>query len=120
MKYCAEQGCRKLISSGRYCDDHKRRRKKKAWHSNYKSFYNSTAWKDLRSFIYQRDRGLCQRCGKFVFGKDAHCHHIIPISEAPELKLHPDNIKLLCPECHVIEEEKIRDKNMPKYFKTVK
>ena len=118
MKYCGEQGCTTLISSGFYCPDHRRRRKRKNnyRHSN-KSFYNSAVWKRLTAYIYERDKGLCQRCGKFVHGRDAHSHHVIPVREAPHLKLEPTNIILLCNNCHVIVENELRQESVPEYFK---
>ena len=115
MKYCAEQGCKTLISSGRYCDDHKRRKKEKPVYSKNRSFYRTQAWKDLKAFCYQRDKGCCQRCGKFVFGKRAHHHHRIPISVRPDLKLDPDNIVTVCPPCHMILENEEKEK-MKKNF----
>ena len=114
MKYCGEQGCTNLITKGFYCDDHKRRRKKKVWHSSNKSFYNSQAWKDLTSFVYQRDKGCCRRCGKFVFGRQAHHHHVVPIQINPSLKLDADNVILLCNKCHPIVEEETMEKYFPK------
>ena len=114
MKYCAEQGCNILISSGRYCLDHKRRKKDKPVYSKNKSFYKTQGWKDLTSFVYQRDKGCCQRCGKFVFGKQAHHHHIVPIQIDPSLKLDPDNVTLLCNKCHPIVEEETMEKYFPK------
>lgn len=118
MKYCGEQGCTKLISTGRYCLDHRRRKRKprKSYKHDNKSLYNSAVWKRLVAFVYERDKGCCQRCGKFVHGKDAHSHHIIPVVKAPHLKLNPDNIKLLCSKCHVIEENKSEQKEIPSYF----
>lgn len=118
MKYCGEQGCRNLISSGRYCNDHRRRRKSNNnyRHSN-KSFYNSAVWKRLSDYVYERDKGLCQRCGRFTHGRDAHRHHIIPVAEAPELKLDPNNVELLCNKCHVIVENEMRQKSVPEYFR---
>lgn len=109
MKYCNEQGCRTLIATGRYCIDHKRKYKKKPWQSNNKSFYRSQAWIDLKGFVYQRDRGMCQRCRKFVFGKDAHSHHIVPIRVNPKLKLVADNITLLCSKCHMVVEDETNE-----------
>lgn len=114
MKYCGEQGCTTLISSGRYCADHKRRYKKRVVYSKNKSFYNTQAWKDLKAFCYQRDKGCCQRCGRFVFGKRAHAHHIVPIQINPSLKLDPDNIMLLCNKCHPIVEEETMEMYKPK------
>ena len=118
MKYCGEQGCTNLIAKGFYCLDHRRRRKKtKRYKHDNKSLYNSAVWKRLTSYVYERDKGCCQRCGKFVHGRDAHNHHIIPVADAPHLKLEPSNIKLLCSKCHVIEEQELRDKSVPDYFK---
>ena len=117
MKYCGEQGCTNLISTGFYCADHRRRRKKpKRYKHDNKSLYNSGVWKRLTAFIYEDRKGKCERCGKFVFGKDAHNHHVIPVREAPHLKLDPNNIRLLCGKCHVIEENEIETKNVPSYF----
>lgn len=113
MKYCHEQGCKNLISSGRYCDDHKRRSRNKG--SNNKSFYNSQAWRDLKSFCYQRDGGRCTKCLKFVFGHSAQHHHIIPVNKRPDLKLDADNITTLCPKCHMLEEKKSYDKPKHKF-----
>lgn len=108
MKYCDFNGCNSKIERGRYCEDHGRsdkdRKKKNIYHNTNKSFYNSAAWKSMRQFIYERERGCCQRCGKFVFGKQAQVHHIVPVKANHLLKLEPRNLKLLCPPCHSIEE----------------
>lgn len=121
-KYCDFNGCRNKISQGSYCKEHKRERKKKIkkqiYHHSNKSFYNSDAWKSMRSFIYERERGYCQRCKKFVFGRNAHVHHVIPIKEDDTLKLEPNNLRLLCRDCHMIEEnEEKKSTVFPSYFK---
>lgn len=113
MKYCAEQGCRTLINSGRYCENHRRRKRKKTFYSKNRSFYRTQAWKDLKAFVYQRDKGCCVRCGKFVFGKLAHHHHIIPISVRPDLKLDPENVVTCCAQCHPILETESNEKYKP-------
>ncbi|MFD2628737.1 HNH endonuclease [Oceanobacillus kapialis] len=114
MRYCGEQGCKNLISKGRYCADHKRKSKRT---NNYrhknKSLYNTQAWKDLTAYVYERDKGCCQRCGKFVFGKKAHSHHVIPVKIRPDLRLVADNVKLLCNVCHPIVEEETMEKYFP-------
>jgi 5-methylcytosine-specific restriction protein A len=128
MKYCDFNGCNNKIERGAYCEEHKRsiqsiRRKKKKkyiYHHDNKQFYNSKPWKNMRSYIYERERGLCQRCGRFVFGKKAHVHHVIPIKEDPTLRLDENNLMLLCPRCHIEEENKDKEKQpivFPSYFK---
>lgn len=63
----------------------------------------------MRSVIYERERGCCQRCGKFVFGRAAHVHHVVPVKKNSNLKLDPNNLRLLCSKCHVIEENEGED-----------
>lgn len=123
MKYCQFNGCSNKISKGAYCEDHRRvspskKKPKNIYHHKNKSFYKTEAWKDLRSEVYERAHGCCEECGKFVFGRTAHCHHIVPIKENPLLKLEPNNIKLVCPQCHVkIENEEKTKKVFASYFK---
>lgn len=127
MKYCDFNGCSTKIIKGAYCDDHKRskasaRKKRKnniktIYHHDNKQFYNSKSWESTRSFVYERERGCCQRCGSFVFGRRAHVHHVIPIKKDSTLKLDPNNLKLFCPQCHIIEEnEDKQEKVFPSYF----
>ncbi len=123
MKYCDFNGCDNKIAGGAYCSEHKRKRPKRKrknkdiYHSKNKSFYNSSAWQSVRSFVYERERGLCQRCKKFVFGRGAHVHHVIPISIDETLKLEVNNLRLLCPKCHIIEENEEKEKKVfPSYF----
>lgn len=117
MKYCFEQGCRNLISQGRYCEKHQRKKKeikRKAYYSQNHDFYTSKTWQGMRSYIYEKYRGCCSRCGKFTFGREAHVHHIIPIVVAPHLKLDEDNLILLCSSCHSIVERATMAKYFPK------
>ena len=83
-------------------------------HEN-KPFYRTDAWKYVRSKVYERENGCCQRCGRFVFGRSAHVHHVIPIKEDSTLKLEENNLRLLCPVCHTIEE----NEDKPKSFSRV-
>lgn len=72
----------------------------------------------MRSFVYEREHGCCQRCGSFVFGRRAHVHHVVPIKKNPLLKLDPNNLRLLCDVCHAIEEnEDDQQKIFPSYFR---
>lgn len=126
MKYCDFNGCSTKIKRGSYCDEHKRSResikrkqaKKSVYHNENKPFYNSSEWRNMRSIIYQREKGKCQRCGRFIFGRNAHIHHVVPIKKDPTLKLEENNLKLLCRNCHSIEEnEENKEKVFPSYFK---
>lgn len=127
MKYCDFNGCTNKINRGSYCDEHKRSKasikkmqnKKTIYHNQNKPFYNSKEWKHMRSFVYEREHGCCQKCGRFVFGKHAQVHHIVTIKKNPLLKLDPNNLMLLCPSCHMEEENKDKEKTrkiFPGYF----
>lgn len=122
MRYCQFEGCSNTTERGAYCSEHARssRKKKKqgnVYHHENKSFYRTPAWRDMREVIYERDRGCCKRCGKFVFGRKAHVHHIVPIKNNPLLKLDPNNLILLCSECHpIVEQETEAKKVFPSYF----
>ena len=121
MKYCDFNGCSCKISKGRYCPEHaaskKQRKKKDIYHHENKSFYKSDAWKTTRDFVYERDLGCCQRCGKFVHGRSAHVHHKVPVKKNPLMKLDLNNLILLCPKCHIKEENKVdEEKVFPSYF----
>ena len=70
-----------------------------------KEFYNSTTWKETRKYIFNRDFGLCVRCGspgeivhhkKYLTKKNINIHSI---------SLGEDNLELLCRDCHAIEHE---------------
>ena len=125
MKYCQFDGCTTKIPKGRYCQEHQRSeksskskaKKKTAYHHENKPFYRTDAWKDNYDYVYEREKGHCQHCGRIVFGRQAHRHHVIPIKKNPLLKLDPNNIRLLCPQCHVIEENEDDNKKVfPNYF----
>ncbi|MCG3089144.1 HNH endonuclease [Sporosarcina cyprini] len=121
MKYCDFNGCSNKIERGRYCEDHTRKSPrvlKNIYHNSNKSFYNSNDWKSMRRYIYEKAKGCCQRCGRFVYGRQAQVHHIVPIKKNPLLKLEPSNLRLLCPVCHSIEENsENQEKVFAGYFK---
>ena len=57
-------------------------------------------WKKLRNAVY-RESPLCKMClskGRTTPGEIGH--HITPVNEAPELRLDPDNIMMVCRKCH--------------------
>ena len=65
-----------------------------------RQFYNSKRWKQTREIVIKRHFGLCNRCmkpGKIV-------HHIIELTpkniDDTRVSLNPDNLELLCHECH--------------------
>lgn len=65
-----------------------------------KEFYQSKEWKNLRNYIFKRDKGLCQKCGEP--GKIVHHKvYLTPNNiHDPNIALNEDNLVLLCKDCH--------------------
>ena len=76
-------------------------------------FYGTAAWKKTRDAYMRQSGGLCERClragliraGEFV-------HHKIHLDEEnvhdPSVTLNPENLELLCRDCHAAEHAKKR------------
>lgn len=83
-----------------------------------KSFYNSKEWKAFRQTIINERGPICQKCKKIIINeykgddengyksKHIQVHHIEEISPANindvNITLNPDNVMVLCQECHNI------------------
>lgn len=124
---CEFNGCHSLVEHGRYCEEHaysekhKRARKKKrsVYHHDNKPVYHSEKWKSVCQLVDMREHDQCQRCGRYVFGRHKHHHHIVPIKVNPMLEYEPNNIMLLCNLCHPIVEHEQEEKPVkvyPSYF----
>lgn len=66
--------------------------------------YSSEKWKQCVKEVWKRDNATCQRCGKQYNSTDRtqhfHIHHKYTFADYPYLRMNPDNLVLLCPECH--------------------
>ena len=90
-------------------------------HKESLPFYHTAAWKRMRAIALIRDGGMCQACmERLKDGVGFHprratmVHHIIPISERPDLALELDNLRSLCAACHAAEHpEKGERKKIP-------
>ena len=81
-----------------------------SYRERYQDFYNGKEWKELRDWKFADANGLCEECrenGKIVVGKEVH--HIIPIEKDWSKRLDPDNLVLLCRDCH----NKIHNRQSP-------
>lgn len=79
-------------------------------------FYHSSAWQRKRQQILRRDHYECRDCrdrvtkasadGRILkgwerrIGRAVCVHHIIELTDKPELGLDPDNLISLCGRCH--------------------
>ena len=69
------------------------------------AFYKSTAWKACRAAYVKQKGGLCERClarGLAVPGVIVHhkTHITLETINDPTVTLNPDNLELLCRDCH--------------------
>lgn len=65
------------------------------------AFYASQDWKDACQTVWNRDEAACQRCSihRSEHDGELHVHHIVSFA-VEELRAEPDNLVLLCDECH--------------------
>ena len=61
------------------------------------SFYRSRRWVHLRQDVLDRDHYVCQYCGRT---NSRTVDHIVPIEFAHDLKANPDNLAVICRNCH--------------------
>lgn len=81
-----------------------------SYRERYQDFYNGKEWKELRAWKFAEANGLCEECrenGKIVVGKEVH--HLVEISKDWSKRLDPDNLVLLCRDCH----NKIHNRQSP-------
>ena len=72
-----------------------------------KPFYKSRAWQNVRSVVWDRAHGLCERCAERgeVVPADV-VHHTVPLTPEnvgdPDISLNPDRLVALCHDCHTL------------------
>jgi CRISPR/Cas system Type II protein with McrA/HNH and RuvC-like nuclease domain len=69
-------------------------------------FFMKTHWPTVRKKVYERDKGICQICGKKVDENDYHVDHIFPISKGGD-EWDMNNLQCSCPECNLKKSDKI-------------
>nr|DAZ74933.1 MAG TPA: HNH endonuclease [Caudoviricetes sp.] len=61
------------------------------------AYYGTVAWRRLREAALIRDHYWCARCGRRPAGT---VHHIVPVTERPDLAMELNNLQSLCRQCH--------------------
>lgn len=62
--------------------------------------YSSSEWKRAVAIARKRDNNKCQRCDiRHTSRNKLHAHHIVSFS-VEELRTDPNNLILLCRDCH--------------------
>jgi len=100
---CTHPGCRALVPRGtRRCKKHEqalRRYQDRDRGTPQERGYDET-WRKLRAYVLRREP-LCRFCSERGRTTPATVvDHIVPISQAPELRLEPSNLRALCESCH--------------------
>ena len=74
----------------------------------YQKLLNSKRWMEVKRVVWRRANGLCERCREEGFIRaGVDCHHIVPVEsgrtvqEMERLCYDPNNIMLVCQDCHV-------------------
>lgn len=90
---------------------------------NYQRLLNSPRWREVKTQVWRRANGLCERCireGKAAGVPDGYitpgvdCHHVRPVEggrtvmEMEQLCYNPANIELLCIPCHIKAHQEMR------------
>lgn len=65
-----------------------------------RDFFMRTDWQRVRRVIYERDGGICMKCGKRVQKGDYHVDHIMPLAAGGD-EWDLGNLELSCPECNL-------------------
>lgn len=65
------------------------------------AFYASQEWAEACQTVWKRDDATCQRCGvhRDLSDREFHIHHIVSFA-VEDLRSDPDNLVLLCEDCH--------------------
>lgn len=108
-----------MLISCKYCNSYHERSficdkkpKKEYKRNSIRAFRSSKAWRKKSEEIRERDLFLCQLCKLGLYGNKRYTfeglevHHIIPISEAYELRLTNNNLITLCSSHHKMADNK--------------
>ena len=71
-----------------------------------RDFFMQTDWQRVRRVVYERDGGICMKCGRRVLKKNFHVDHILPISQGGE-EWDLNNLELSCPECNLQKGKRV-------------
>lgn len=73
------------------------------------ALYATQRWKDAVKEVWKRENATCQLCGKRQNDDREHAfhiHHVYTFAEYPRLRTNPDNLVLLCRDCHLYVHSK--------------
>lgn len=65
-----------------------------------RDFFMRTDWSRVRRVIYERDGGICMKCGRKLGPRNFHVDHIMPVALGGD-EWDLANLELACPECNL-------------------
>lgn len=65
----------------------------------YHAHLQSAYFAEVRRQVWKRDKAECRHCGRNLYGKEGHVHHVSYKWLFHELD-NLGSLLLLCPECH--------------------
>lgn len=77
----------------------------KTWKARERRVCKTLEWKKARKFVWKRDGGICKDCGTSKPRMQMHIHHIVSFQNK-ELRADPNNLILLCNDCHIKRHSK--------------
>jgi len=76
------------------------------------ALYCQLEWKEIAAYIWERDKGKCNRCNKEDTNKrKMHVHHIYPFYSHKAKRCDIDHLILLCSKCHGFIHSKLNVNN---------
>lgn len=104
-KPCKHAGCRALVTSGAYCDIHKKKKQQQtdsARLSSTQRGYGYRWQKVSKGYLKSHPLCVCDKCqgGKFRIRAAEVVDHIIPHGGDMKLFWDPDNWQPMAKECH--------------------
>ena len=79
--------------------------------SRQDAFIGQDSRRKLKIMLLARRGNKCESCGRQGDERTLELHHIKPIVERPDLAKDPDNIMLICTECHKQIHKELSKKN---------
>jgi 5-methylcytosine-specific restriction protein A len=103
LAFCSQPGCSERVASGR-CTLHRREQQREHDHLRFRESAAKRGydrqWRRLRErILFQFPLCLdCKERGELTLSYEVH--HVVKISDAPHLRLDPNNLRALCRPCH--------------------
>lgn len=66
-----------------------------------RTWYTKKLVAKAKACVKQRDKYICQYCGKEVEGSNCHASHILNVGTHKNMELDPSNMKVLCYHHHM-------------------